>query len=143
MNNYIEENDQIDIKYEIQKYVSHWRLFVVGGLISIIAAFIFIRYTTPTYKVDATIMIEDNKQAGISTELAAFEDLGIIGGGSSNNPENEVEIIKSRKIIGRAIDSLNLDVSYFREGRIRKLNYIKRPTLLFLIGFIKILLLNG
>ena len=84
-------------------------------------------------------MIEDNKQAGISTELAAFEDLGIIGGGSSNNPENEIEIIKSRKIIGRAIDSLNLDVSYFREGRIRKLNYIKRPILLFLIGFIKIL----
>ena len=97
MNNYIEENDQIDIKYEIQKYVSHWRLFVVGGLISIIGAFIFIRYTTPTYKVDATIMIEDNKQAGISTELAAFEDLGIIGGGSSNNPENEIEIIKVKK----------------------------------------------
>ena len=32
MNNYIKENDQIDIKYEIQKYVSHWRLFVVGGI---------------------------------------------------------------------------------------------------------------
>ena len=31
--------------------LSHWRLFVVGGLISILGAFIFLRYTTPTYKV--------------------------------------------------------------------------------------------
>jgi len=139
MNKYNEENDQVDINYEIQKYVSHWRLFVVGGLISIIGAFIFIRYTTPTYKVDATIMIEDNKQAGISTELAAFEDLGIIGGGSSNNPENEVEIIKSRKIIGSAIDSLNLDVSYFIEGRIRKVELYDKQTLLFLIGLTRAL----
>ena len=52
--------------------------------------------------------------------MAAFEDLGIIGGGSANNPENEIEIIQSRKIIGRVIDSLNLSTSYFREGRIRK-----------------------
>ena len=58
-------------------------------------------------------MIEDNKQAGVSTELAAFEDLGIIGGGSANNPENEVEIIKSRKIIGRVLDSLNLGCCLF------------------------------
>ena len=34
-------------------------------------------------------MIKDNKQSGISAELAAFEDLGIIGGGSANNPDNE------------------------------------------------------
>ena len=67
MNKYNEENDQVDINYEIQKYVSHWRLFVVGGLISILAAFIFIRYTTPTYKIVASIMIKDNNQSGIST----------------------------------------------------------------------------
>ena len=116
----MEEKDNIDIKEQILNYFVHWRLFFVGGLISVLGAFIFLRYTTPTYKIVASIMIKDNNQSGISTELAAFEDLGIIGGGSANNPENEIEIIQSRKIIGRVIDSLNLSTSYFREGRIRK-----------------------
>ena len=57
MNNYIEENDEVDIKYEIQKYLSHWRLFLFGGLISIIGAFIYLRYTTPQYLASTTILI--------------------------------------------------------------------------------------
>ena len=123
MYNYNEEKNQVDIKYEIQKYVSHWRLFVVCLLISLFCAFIYLKYTAATYQVSASIMIKDNKQAGVSKELAAFEDLGIIGG-SANNPENEVEIIKSRKILGRVLDSLNLGVSYFREGRIKRCRVI-------------------
>ena len=71
----MEEKDNIDIKEQILNYFVHWRLFVVGGLISVLGAFIFLRYTTPTYKIVASIMIKDNNQSGISTELAAFEDL--------------------------------------------------------------------
>ena len=117
MNN-IEQNDTIDIKQEFHKYLRRWRLFALGVFLSLIIGWLYLRYATPMYKVDATIMIKDNKQAGISTELAAFEDLGILGG-SSNNPENEIEVLKSRKIIGKAIDTLKLTTSYYREGRIR------------------------
>ena len=116
----MEEKDNIDIKEQILNYFVHWRLFFVGGLISVLGAFIFLRYTTPTYKIVASIMIKDNNQSGISTELAAFEDLGIIGGGSANNPENEIEIIQSRKIIGRVIDSLNLEFPILEKEEIRK-----------------------
>ena len=118
--NHIEEEDSINIKEELHKFLYHWRLFIICAVISLFLGFLYLRYATPTYKVAATIMIKDNKQAGISTELAAFEDLGILGGGSANNPENEIEILKSRKIIGRVIDSLSLGVSYYREGRIRE-----------------------
>ena len=135
----IEENnhlnikeEEINIREEIQKYSYYWRFFIFGGLISLFLGFVYLRYTTPTYAVDATIMIKDNKQSGISTELAAFEDLGILGGGAANNPENEIEIIKSRKIVGRVIDSLNLGLSYFREGRIREVElYGKTNPIIF------------
>ena len=82
-------------------------------------AFIYLRYSTATYSASATILIKDNKNSGISTELAAFEDLGIIGGMSANNPENEVEVIKSRKIVGYVIDSLDLQYTYYRQGRVK------------------------
>jgi len=126
--NEFEEKDSLDVKEELQKYLYHWRWFLAGGLVSVFIAFMYLRYATPTYNINASIMMKDNKQSGISAELAAFEDLGIIGGGSANNPDNEIKILKSRKIIGRVIDTLNLNISYFHRGRIRSVELYKKSN---------------
>jgi len=118
MNQFQDENDTINIRTEIEKYLRHWKWFFLGIIISLGVAFLYLRYSTPQYSASASIMIKDNQKSGISAELAAFEDLGIIGGGSANNPENEIEILKSRKIIGNVVDSLHLGVSYFISGRV-------------------------
>jgi len=118
MNEFNEENDSLEFKKKIAKYLRHWKLFLLSILIFLGAAHLRLRYSTPLYSVSSSILIKDNKNAGISTELAAFEDLGIIGGSSSNNPKNEIEILKSRNIIGKVIDTLNLTISYFSEGRV-------------------------
>ena len=113
------QEETINIRQELEKYLPYWKLFVLSGVAAVTLAFIYLRYSTATYSASATILIKDNKNAGISTELAAFEDLGIIGGMSANNPENEVEIIKSRKIVGYVIDSLDLQYTYYRQGRVK------------------------
>ena len=114
-----ELSDTFNIRAELEKYLFHWKWFVLGLLLSLIGAFFFLRYSTSQYSATATIMIKDNQQSGISKELAAFEDLGIVGG-SANNTDNEIQILKSRKIIGSVVDSLNLTTLYFSEGRIKR-----------------------
>ncbi len=48
--------------------------------------------------IQATILIKDSNNGALS-ELAAFEDLGLGGGGLSKSDfENEIEIIKVKKI---------------------------------------------
>ena len=64
-------------------------------------------------------MIKDNQKSGISDELKAVADLGIVGSGSANNTDNEVHVVKSRKIISKVVDSLQLNVTYYNEGTIR------------------------
>jgi len=124
----LEDSDTINIREELEKYLGYWRWFIFGVFVSLSLAFIYLRYTTPQYSAAASIMIKDNKKSGISSELAAFEDLGIIGGGSANNTDNEIYILKSRKIIGNVVDSLNLTTSYFAEGRVIKSEvYKQRP----------------
>lgn len=113
-----EENDTINIREELEKYLIHWKWFVLGVFLSISLAFLYLRYTTPLFKATASILIKDNQKSGISAELAAFEDLGIVGG-SANNTDNEIEILKSRKIIGRVVDSLNLNLVFLTEGRVK------------------------
>jgi len=113
-----EENKKLDIKQELGKYLMYWKAFVLFTIIALSAAYIHLRYATPIYKASTTIMIKDDYRSGTSTELAAFEDLGIIGK-SGNNVDNETQILMSRRIIGNAIKQLNLDVSYFFEGRVK------------------------
>jgi uncharacterized protein involved in exopolysaccharide biosynthesis len=134
-NQILESSDTIDIKEELQKYLIHWKWFLIGISVSLSVAFIYLRYTTPQYSVDASILIKDNQKSGISQELAAFEDLGIIGGGSANNTDNEIYILKSRKIIGNVVDTLDLTTSYYNEGIVIKSEAYKKSP--FLLEFIK------
>lgn len=141
VNQFQDENDTINIRTEIEKYLMYWKWFVLGGIISLGLAFLYLRYSIPEYIATASVLIKDNQKSGISAELAAFEDLGIIGGGSANNTDNEIEILKSRKIIGNVVDSLHLGVSYFVSGRVIesevykssspiKVNFIKKDSIL-------------
>ena len=80
-------------------------------------------------------MIKDNQKSGISDELKAVADLGIVGTGSTNNTDNEIFIIKSRKIIGEVIDTLNLQVQYYTEGRVKRSEvYLDAPIRVNFLG---------
>nr|AOE12615.1 tyrosine-protein kinase [uncultured bacterium] len=125
-NGQFEDTDTINISELIGQYLIHWKWFVFFTIISLAGAYVHLLFSTPQYAVSATILIKDNKNSGVSAELAAFEDLGIIGGGSGNNPDNEIQIMKSRKIIGEVISLLNLDIQYFTEGSIKKTEIYKK-----------------
>jgi capsular exopolysaccharide synthesis family protein len=113
-----EAADTINIRQELEKYLFHWKWFFLCVLISSAGAYMYLRYATPLYSATTTIMIKDNQKSGISKELVAFEDLGIVGG-SANNTDNEIEILKSRKIIGAVVDALQLNTVYYSEGIIK------------------------
>ena len=133
MKEFNEQNDSLDIIKEIKNYLRYWKYFLLSTLISLGVAYINLRYSQPIYSVSSSILIKDNKNAGISTELAAFEDLGIVGGMSANNPDNEIEILKSRNILGKVIDSLQLNVSYFTEGRVNTSEMYKENSPIFFV----------
>lgn len=138
MNNHIEENDTLNIREEVEKYLIHWKWFVFGVIVAILGAYLHLKYTTPQYKATTTIIIKGNKKSGISAELETFKDLGIVGARSNNNLDNEIEIIKSRKIVSEVVKKLNLTDIYISEGRIKKnvlykespikLNFLERDS---------------
>ncbi|MGK0420352.1 MAG: capsular exopolysaccharide synthesis family protein [Polaribacter sp.] len=111
--------DSMNIREELEKYLFHWKWFILCILISLGGAYLYLRYQTPLYSAGTTIMLKDNRRSGVSAEMAIFQDLGI-GGVSGMNKESEIEILKSRKIIGSVVDSLNLTMLYFTEGRIKR-----------------------
>ncbi len=108
--------EDINIREQLDKYIVHWRWFLVSVIVGLILAFLYLRYTIPTYQATTSILVKDEKKGGMLSELSAFSDLGI-GGSMKSNLDNEIEILKSRTLVESTINRLHLNVSLFVEGK--------------------------
>ena len=105
------EGQEIDLVALLFKYLFYWRWFVASILICCIATYLFLRYQTPVYNISSSVLIkeEDKRNGSSNNPLAAIQDLGMFS--MTNNFDNEVEILKSRTLIKKVVNDLNLYVS--------------------------------
>ncbi|OBX25537.1 capsular exopolysaccharide synthesis family protein [Gelidibacter algens] len=101
------------IKYEVRKYLRYWVWFVIGVVIALSIAFLYLRYTNNIYNTSAKIQIL-NKNKGIELPSSAF-----IFNRSTINLENEIEVIKSLRISERVVRNLDLTMAFYEEGNVR------------------------
>ena len=130
-NNMLNENQEPDfqIKAIVDQYASHWKWFILGVFVSLLIAYLYLRYYTPQYQAATTILVKDEKKGGMLSELSAFADMGI-GGGIKNNLDNEVEILKSRTLIESVVKKLNLNTAFIVEGNIVKTEVYQNPPIM-------------
>jgi len=117
--NNIHSHNEPTLREQIKIYLRHWPWFLIAVFLTLSVAYIYLRYTTPFFQSTTSIIIKDSKGRGAASELAAFEDIGLISGMNTNSIENEIEILKSRRLIRNVVDELNLNIRYFREGKIK------------------------
>jgi len=110
-------DESINLREEIEKYIFHWKWFVLGVVFALVGAYLYLRYTPNQYEVATTILIDDKDNGGIASELSAFEDLGLMGN-TKNSIDNEIELLKSRSLMGRVVKELEYNVSFYRQGRV-------------------------
>lgn len=122
-----EKDNVINLKEELFKYLAHWRWFVLSVFVSLILAFLYLKFTPKSYSVATKILIKDEKSNDLANQLSAFSEMSLLGN-SKNNIENEVEILKSRTLIYNTLDSLNLNIQYLDTSEvIEKDLYKKSP----------------
>jgi len=91
---------------------------ILGVAIAYGVAWTYLRYTPTVYKVAGRILINENQQQPISENIIA-QELGFVPPANNNNLENELQIFGSSYMMSRVVDSLNLGIEYYQEGRIR------------------------
>ncbi|MGC1473640.1 MAG: polysaccharide biosynthesis tyrosine autokinase [Psychroserpens sp.] len=100
------------IKSEITKYFRYWYWFLIGVFISLFGAWIYLRYTPKIYATSAKIKIL-NKAKGLELPSSAF-----VFNRSNINLENEIEILKSYRIIEQVVKQIDLTVQVLEEGNV-------------------------
>ena len=107
--------DTFNIKDTLMKYLRYWPWFILAVIICIGLGVAYMRYAPIKYSTTAKIKIIDESQ---EVDIAS-EALSLLGGGSKINLENEIEILKSYRILSQVVNELNLDVSYYVVGNVK------------------------
>ncbi len=84
---------------------------VVFVLLTTVVAYLYVRYTKPTYRSDSIVKLDFESEANI---------LGItdvINSQERNEISGEIELIRSRLFLSRVVDNADLHVSYHIYGR--------------------------
>lgn len=111
--------------FDFQKVFSHivlnWHWYLISVIICLCGAFLYLRYTQPTYQVSARMLIKDEgKKTGNANRqmLSSMEDFGFMN--NSSGFDNEIEILGSPIIVHDAVKRLKLYTEYRVDGRIKK-----------------------
>lgn len=104
------------------KYVRFLPLFVLSVALTLFAAFVYLRYTVPIYRVGGSMLIKNEQQGGGRSDK--FEDVFL--NDRSQNIQSEIEILKSKPLMQRVVDSLHLQFSYYAKGKIKTVNVYKQ-----------------
>ena len=109
--------EEFNLREIIKPYTKKWLLFFISIIITTMLAIIYIKFTTPVYKIQSSVLIKDaKKMSSASGDFGVLAGLGGFAGMGTNSIENELEIFKSKRIIEDVSKDLKLQVSiYSRE----------------------------
>lgn len=120
------KEENIDVKELLFKYLIHWPWFVGAVVACLIAAWVYLHVSTPVYNISATVLIKDDKKGGSAGMLSGLESLGLDGMiSSSQNIDNEIEVLRSKTIVKEVVEDLGLYISYTDEDEFPSRNMYK------------------
>src|SRR6187399_714537 len=106
----------LSIKDLFFKYVRFLPVFLVSVALCLLGAYLYLRYTTPIYRVTGTLIFkQENQNSG-----GKFND--IFNAKNVSDVQSEIEILKSQALMERVVESVQLQTSYFAVGKIKTLN---------------------
>jgi capsular exopolysaccharide synthesis family protein len=101
----------------IMRYLRYLPWLIVCFALSLVVAYIKIRYTVPIYHVQSTLLIKNDAE---SSPTGKDDRLGeLFMAHPTTNLNNEIEVLRSSPVIARVVKDLGLQVSYYIKGSVR------------------------
>jgi len=126
-------NDKFDLRKISRKYLKKWPFFLISIMVTMAVALVYFKFTKPAYQIKATMVINDKKDKSAMGKTA-LEEVDLLD--APKVVQNEIEIIKSHKLVKQVVDRLQLWVTYKgQNGPFKEDLYESRP---FTLNFFKV-----
>lgn len=113
-NDNIEEISFFSFEEFFINLVSSWKWIFASIILCLLIAYVYVHRQSPIYHAEATVLIKSAEKSGAVSGLSQFQDLGIFSGNSE--VENELLVLKSKRLTAMVVDKLNLDVVISKES---------------------------
>ncbi|CEJ71002.1 Tyrosine-protein kinase ptk [Chryseobacterium oranimense G311] len=125
----VKNNFNIDINEIIKPYTRRWIWFCISAVLAVILGYIALKFMTPIYNTQATVLIKDAKNTSpSSSNLGFLPDFSGFGGLKTSSITNEIEIFKSKRLMSAVVNSQNLQTNIIAKGRIRSVELYKETS---------------
>jgi len=110
---FMEDENPVQIKQLIGKYLAYWPWFLGTILICLFAASFYLRYADVIYKTEAKVkLLTDKENANFSLDVSKLFNK------SNINLENEIALFTSVHIAEQVVRNLKLNVQYYFNGSV-------------------------
>ena len=123
------ENNLNFIADKVDLFLSKWKLISTCLILSILLAFIYLRYATYQYQATASIKINEEKNNSKLQELTALQNFGPFSS-NFNNVMDEMQILKSSSLVTQVVNELNLNIKYYNIGRVKEQEVYNNPAIM-------------
>ncbi|NJB83245.1 GumC family protein [Wenyingzhuangia aestuarii] len=117
-NQFSKENDAINIRAEIEKYLINWKWFLLSTIVCVSLAVVFMKTQVNVYQTNASVLVKED--GGASSELKVFQDLSSLGLGAKNNVYDEIEVLTSRSLAVAMVKKLKLNFEVYQQHGLKK-----------------------
>jgi capsular exopolysaccharide synthesis family protein len=112
--NYLQEEDALDIKKEASYYLFFWPYFLVGVLIALVSAFLYLKTADRIYTSSAQLQIKKPAEDAASFLTGGMEFFGF----DQVNVENDIAVLTSQHILSQVVTRLDLQTKIYTVGRV-------------------------
>lgn len=126
-NNYLMEDEEtsgFDYKTFLIKLLMYWPWIAGCVIAALVGAFFYLKTQTPLYTVSSSVLIK-NENSKSGNNGASLADLGFVTS-STQNFDNELEILRSRTLLKKVVTGLDLYIDYTLPGTFRPTELYKQ-----------------
>ncbi|MBS1573589.1 MAG: polysaccharide biosynthesis tyrosine autokinase [Bacteroidetes bacterium] len=134
MNQDIEyKKDKFNIREIVKPYISKWKLFVLSILLFLALGIIYIKISAPVYLSETKVLIKDaKKMSTASGDFGVLQGLAGFSGMGTNSIENELEVFKTKKLIGDVVKDLGVQIPVYSIGTFFNSELYKNTSPIFI-----------
>ncbi len=100
-----------NLKPILRKFLTRWYYFAIVLLITVLTAFVYLKFAPRQYFVKASLLLRSDPNPGISSDSFLS---GIFRTATHTGIEDEIGILKSYSMIERAMRELDFGITYFK-----------------------------
>ncbi|MFN1216436.1 GumC family protein [Chryseobacterium kwangjuense] len=123
-------NTSVNLNEVLKPYLKKWPWFFASALVAFIVGYISLKFMVPVYDVQTTVLIKDSKgsSSAFSSEMGSLPDFSGFGGLKTNSVANEIEILKSKKLMKEVVINQNLQTNIIAKGRFSSVELYKETS---------------